>query len=217
MNALAVRDGKVKEADSYAILANPDYAGRVALFDDAVTEIGIGALMTGQNINDPKDLKAIGDKLKSFKKDVKLLWSSEDEWNKAFAADAFDVAVYWSGAVARSANVHKLPVHFVVPMEGAIGWLDNLCIPASSGKKELGLTFINYMIDPKFYHEWATSLGAPASANGAAMDALPADDPNRRIHNPDYLSKLQFMGALPDERRQAYADLWEEVKAFYAH
>ena len=30
-------------------------------------------------------------------------------------------------------------------------------------------------------------------------------------------NSLQIMGALPDERRQAYADLWEEVKAYYAH
>ena len=217
MNALAVRTPKIAPPDSYAVLADPAYAGRVALFDDAVTEVAVGALMTGQDINDPKDMKAIGDKLKSFKKDVKLVWSSEDEWNKAFAGDAFDIAIYWSGAVARSANVHKLPVEWVIPKEGAIGWLDNLCIPATSTKKDMGLSFINYMIDPKFYHEWATSLGSPASANTAAMDSLPADDPNRKIHKPEYLSKLQIMGALPDERRQAYADLWEEVKAYYAH
>ena len=73
------------------------------------------------------------------------------------------------------------------------------------------------MIDPKFYHEWATSLGSPASANTVAMDGLPADDPNRKIHKPEYLGTLQIMGALPDDRRQAYADLWEEVKAYYAH
>lgn len=217
MNALAVRRAKVPNADTYAILADPAYAGRAALFDDAVTEIAIGALMTGQDINNPTDMKAIGDKLKSFKKDVKLIWSSEDEWNKAFAADAFDISIYWSGAVARSQHVHNLPVDFVIPKEGAIGWLDNLCIPSTSTKKDLGLSFINYMIDPKFYYEWATSLGSPASANTAAMNALPANDLNRKIHAPEYLTKLQFMGALPDDRRQSYADLWEEVKAFYAH
>ncbi len=216
MNALAVRDGKAAGVDSYKVLADPAFKGRAALFDDAVTEIAVGALMTGQNINDPKDMKAIGGILKSFKPDVKLLWSSEDEWNKAFAGDAFDVSIYWSGAVARSKNVHKLAVTFVIPKEGAIGWLDNLCIPSTSTKKEMGLTFINYMVDPKFYNTWATSLGAPASANGAAMAALPEGDLNKQIHKPEYLGKLQFMGALPDDRRQAYADLWEEVKAFYA-
>ena len=48
------------------------------------------------------------------------------------------------------------------------------------------------------------------------MEALPAGDLNKEIHKPEYLATLQFMGALPDDRRQAFNDLWEEVKAFYA-
>ncbi len=217
MNALAVRRDKKAGIDSYAVFNDPAYAGRGSLFDDAVTEIGVAALMTGQNINNPTDLKAITEKLKSFKTNVKLLWSSEDEWNKAFAGNAFDISVYWSGAVARSQHLHDLPVDFIIPKEGAIGWLDNLCIPATSTKKDEGAAFINYMIDPKFYVDWVTGSGAPASANMSAMNELPATDLNRQIHKPEYLPKLQFMGTLPDDRRQAYNDLWEEVKAFYAH
>lgn len=214
MNALAVRRGTT--ANSYAVFADPAFKGRASLFDDATTEVAVGALMTGQDINAPTDMKKIGDVLKGFKPSVKLLWTSEDEWNKAFGANAFDVSVYWSGAVARSQKLHGLPVDFVIPKEGAIGWLDNLCIPATSTKKEQGLAFINYMVDPKFYVAWVTGSGAPASANEAAMDELPANDLNRQIHKPEYLPKLQFMGSLPDDRRQSYTDLWEEVKAFYA-
>ncbi len=215
MNALAVRTGKGLSVDSYASFADASFAGRGALFDDAVTEIAVAALMTGQNINDPADMKKIGDVLKSFKKDVKLTWSSEDEWNKAFAADAFDVSVFWSGAVTRAVNLHHQPVTFVIPKEGAVGWLDNLCVPVSSTNKAAALQFIDYMVAPQFYAEWAKS-GAPASANSSAMDTLPADDLNKLIHKPEYLSKLQFMGSLPDDRRQAFNDLWEEVKAYYA-
>ena len=215
MNAIAVRTDKGFKVDSYAVFDDPAFAGRGALFDDAVTEIAVAALMLGQNINDPHDMKAIADKLKSFKPDVKLVWSSEDEWNKAFAAGAFDVSVFWSGAVTRAVNLHQQPVTFVVPKEGAVGWLDNLCIPASSTNKAAGLQFIDYMVSPQFYAEWAKS-GAPASANNAAMQALPPGDLNRQIHKPEYLDKLQFMGALPDDRRQAFNDLWEEVKAHYA-
>ena len=215
MNALAVRTGKGLKIDSYAVFGDPAFAGRGALFDDAVSEVAVGALLTGQRINDPSDLKKVGDTLKGFKKDVKLTWSSEDEWNKAFAADAFDVSIFWSGAITRAVHLHNQPVEFVIPKEGAIGWLDNLCIPATSTKKEMGLQFIDWMIDPKFYAEWA-KVGAPASANGTAMTALPADDLNRKIHDPSLLPSLQFMGALPDDRRQAFNDLWEETKAYYA-
>ena len=215
MNAIAVRTGKGFKVDSYAVFEEAAFAGRGALFDDAVTEIAVAALMLGQNINDPKDMKAIAARLKSFKRDVKLVWSSEDEWNKAFAAGAFDVSVFWSGAVTRAVNLHQQPVTFVVPKEGAVGWLDNFCIPATSTGKAAGLQFIDYMVSPQFYAEWAKS-GAPASANAAAMAALPESDLNRQIHKPEYLDKLQFMGALPEDRRQAFNDLWEEVKAFYA-
>ena len=216
INSLAIREGKVPKPDSLSILEDPAYANRVALFDDAVTEVGIGALMTGQNINDPADMKAIRAKLRDMKKNVKLLWSSEDQWNKSFAAGEFDVSIYWSGAVARSRRVSKLPVLFVIPKEGAIGWLDGLSMPKDAPNKAAGLAFINYMIDPGFYHTWATKFGAPASASASAMDSLPEDDLNRQIHKPEYLAKLQFMGPLPDERRKAFLDLWEETKAFYA-
>jgi spermidine/putrescine transport system substrate-binding protein len=214
MNSLAVRKGIA--GDSWTILSDPKYAGKLALFDDAVTAVGIGALLTGQDANDPKDLKAVTEALKAMKSNVKLMWSSEDEWNKAFAANAFDISVYWSGACVRSIRKLNLPVEFVVPKEGAIGWLDSLAIPATSTKKEDGLKFLNYMIDPGFYQTWTAEAGAPASANTAAMEKLPADDLNRVIHKPEYLTKLTFMAALPDDRRQSFSDLWEEVKAFYA-
>ncbi|HME86270.1 MAG TPA: extracellular solute-binding protein [Roseiarcus sp.] len=216
MTSLAVRHGKVADAQSWAIFSDPKYAGRLALFDDSITQVGIGALLTSQDINNPKDLKAITATLKAMKPNVRLMWSSEDEWNKAFAADAFDISDYWSGAAARSIKLHSLPLDFIVPKEGAIGWLDTLAVPSSSTKKAAALRFINYMIDPKFYVIWATQSGAPASTNTAAMNALPADDLSHKIYKPEDLAKLKFMSALPDDRRQAFNDVWDEVKAFYA-
>ena len=216
MNSLAVRQGTVSNADSLALLSDPTWHNRVALFDDAVTEIGVGALLTGQDINAPKDLAAIGAKLKSMKPNVKLLWSSESEFNKAFSAGAFDVAIYWSGASARAQTRYHLPIEFIVPKEGAIGWLDGLSVPSAAKNKAGALKFISFMIDPEFYVQWAASAGAAASANAAAMAKLPADNAIKRIHKPEYLERLQFMSMLPDDRRQAFVDLWSEVKAFYA-
>jgi spermidine/putrescine transport system substrate-binding protein len=215
ITALAVREGGTKP-DSYAALGDPANAGRVALFDDAVTGVAIGALLSGQDMNNPTDLAVITKKLKAFKPDVKLLWSSEDQWNKSFAAKEFDLSVYWSGASVRSRRNSKLPVEFVVPKEGGIGWLDSLSVPATSTKKDAALAFIDYMIDPGFYVDWATKAGAPASANAAAMEKLPADDLNRVIHKPEYLKTMTLQSALPDDRREAFNNLWQEVKAFYA-
>jgi spermidine/putrescine transport system substrate-binding protein len=216
MTALAARTGKGALPDSWSALSDPAYKGRAALADDSTAMIGIGALLTGQDINAPKDFAAIKAALRAMKPDVKLLWSSEDQWNKAFTAKEFDVAPYWSGGAVRSIRRYKLPLAYIVPKEGAIGWLDALTIPASSTKQDAAAQFINYMIDPGFYVQWVTKAGAPASAYASAMDQLPADDLNRVTYKADYLPHLQFQAPLSDELRQKIADLWEETKAFYA-
>jgi spermidine/putrescine transport system substrate-binding protein len=214
ITSLATREGSPKP-DSYAALADPKYK-KVALFDDAVTGVAIGALLSGQDMNNPKNLAIVTEKLKAIKPNLQSLWSSEDQWNKAFAAKEFDLSVFWSGASVRSKRNAHLPVEFIVPKEGGIGWLDSLTVPASSKNADAALTFIDYMIDPKFYVEWATKVGAPASANNAAMEQLPADDLNRQIHKPEYLASMTLQSALPDDRREAFNNLWQEVKAFYA-
>lgn len=215
MTGLAIRDGSPKP-DSFAALADKTYAGRVAFDDDAIINVGIGALMTGQDMNDPKDLDKVKEALKSIKPNVKLLWSTEDQWNKSFAAGEFDLSVFWSGGAVRSKRNSKLPVEFVVPKEGAVGWVDGLGIPASAPNPDGALAFANWMIDPEFYVEWATKVGAPASSNSAALAKLPADDLSGQVHKPEYLKTMSIMSALPDDRRETFNNLWQEVKAFYA-
>jgi len=133
MNTLAVRTGKGLEADSYAVFDEPRRA-RGALRRRRERDRHRGA-DDRPGHQRTRRMKKISDTLKGFKKSVKLVWSSEDEWDKAFAADAFDVSVFWAGAVTRAVNLHHQPVSFVIPKEGAVGWLDNLCIPASSTNK----------------------------------------------------------------------------------
>jgi spermidine/putrescine transport system substrate-binding protein len=158
----------------------------------------------------------VAEALKALKPGVKLIWSSEDQWNKAFAADEFDLAVTWSGASVRSRRVFGLPVQFVVPKEGAIGWLDSFAVPATSEKKAAANAFIDWMIDPTFYVDWATKVGAPASASDKAMAGLPADDLSRVVHDPKYLPTMHLMAAMPDAQREAWNNVWQEVKAHYA-
>jgi hypothetical protein len=166
--------------------------------------IAIGALLTG-----PGHQRAEGHGRRRRQAEgaqartCKLLWSSEDQWNKAFAAKRIRSSRSSGRArpCGRKRNF-KLAVDFIVPKEGGIGWLDGLSIPATSTKKDAALAFINYMIDPASMIDWATNVGAPASANAAAMAALPADDLNKQIHKAEYLkSKLQCMSPLSDDQR----------------
>jgi spermidine/putrescine transport system substrate-binding protein len=188
----------------------------VSVRDDAVEAVSYAAIATGQDMNHPADLDKVREKLRGLKPQIKTFWSSEDEWNKYFAANQFDVSIYWSGSAARSKTNSKLPVGFMIPKEGGIGWFDGLSIAADAPNPEGAAAFIDFMVDPAFYVRWATEVGAPASANAKANAQLPAGDMGREIHTDEAaIGRLTFMAPLSDEERASYQELWDEVKTYF--
>jgi spermidine/putrescine transport system substrate-binding protein len=199
--------------DSIEELWNPAHKGRVGWRDDSQEAVQLAAIATGQDPNKPADLDKVKQKLLALKPQLKTLWSSEDEWNKHMSGKDFDIATYWSGSAARSAKHFHLPVVFEIPKEGAIGWFDGLSIAAAAPHYDLAAKFIDFMVSPEFYVKWDTDVGAPASANTAAMDQLPADAFNKTVlGEPGLQKRLFYMAPLSDEQRQKYNELWEQVK-----
>jgi spermidine/putrescine transport system substrate-binding protein len=217
VTSIAYNGDKIKPPpDSLEILWDPAYAGKVGFRDDAVEAVSFGALATGQDMNNPADLDKVRDKLKALKPQIKTFWSSEDEWNKDFGAGTYEVSTYWSGSAERSQRNFKLPVNFVIPKEGAIGWFDGLSIAKDAKNPDAAAQFIDFMVSPEFYVRWDNTVGAPASANTVANAQLPADALNRAVlGNPDTFKRLQFMAPLPDDRRKKFQDLWDEIKLYY--
>jgi spermidine/putrescine transport system substrate-binding protein len=133
------------------------------------------------------------------------------------AAGDYDIATYWSGSAARSKKAMKLPVEFVVPKEGAIGWYDGLTVAANAPNRDAALAFIDFMVSPEFYVRWDTEVGAPASANGKANGMLPEDALNRAVlGDPEVIKRVQWMAPLTDDERKAVQELWDEVKTSFA-
>jgi len=205
-----------KKPESIEILWDHKEAKRVALRDDGIEAVSFGAIATGQDMNHPKDLAKVKEKLLALKGQIATLWSSEDEFNKLFSAKTFDLTPYWSGSAARSKITFKQPVGYVVPKEGAIGWFDGLAIASNAPNADGAAAFIDYMVSPGFYAKWS-KMGNAASANEEANKALAPDNFGREIHSDKAaIERLQYMAPLSDEERQSYSDLWTEVKAAYA-
>ncbi len=202
---------------SIQVLWDPAYVGRIGWRDDAVESVQLAAIATGQDMNNPADIEAVRQKLHALKGQIKTFWSSEDEWNKFMGAKDFDVATYWSGSAARSKKAFSLPVDFVVPEEGAIGWFDGLSIAKDAPNAEAAHQFIDFMVSPEFYVRWDTDVGAPASSNGKANAQLPEDAMNRAVlGDPAVVARLQWMAPMSDEQRAQYQELWDETKAYFA-
>jgi len=199
--------------DSIQALWDPAYAGKVGWRDDPVESVAFGAIATGQDPNNPADLDKVKQKLLALKPQLKTFWSSEDEWNKHLQGGDFEIATYWSGSAARSKKAFHLPVEFVVPKEGAIGWFDGLSIAANAPNLDCATKFLDFMVSPEFYVKWDTTVGAPASANDAANAQLPADAFNRVVMGqPGMQERLFYMAPLTDEQRKQFTELWETVK-----
>ncbi len=213
VTALAVNNGDfATPPSSIAVLWDEAWKGRVSIRDDGVEAVQLGALATGQNINEIKDLDAIKARLETLLPQIVTFWSSENDWNQFMASGEFAVATYWSGSAARSIG-KGLPVTFVIPDEGAIGWLDSLTVPATSTHKAAALAYIDWMVDPAFYTRWDAE-GAPASANTRAAAALPETSVNRAVlGDPAVVAKVQFMKPVSDADREAWLKLWQDLKA----
>ncbi len=215
--SFAVNTEKMPEGvDSIEVLWSDELQGRIGWRDDAVEAVQLAAIALGQDINAPEDLDAIREKLRALKPQIRTFWTSENDWNQYMASGEFDAATYWSGSAARSANNFGLPVSFVIPEEGAIGWLDGLSIPTDAPHAEAAHQFIDWMVDPEFYVMWDTDVGAPASANAKAMAELPEDAFNRAVlGNPEVSAKLRFMGPIEDDMRAKMLELWQETKTYF--
>jgi spermidine/putrescine transport system substrate-binding protein len=197
---------------SLSVLWDPALKGRVSIRDDGLEAVQLAAMASGQNINDIKDMDAVKEKLTALLPQITTFWGSENDWNQFMAAGDFAVATYWSGSASRSIG-KGLPISFVVPDEGAIGWLDGLSVPASSTKADAAHAFIDWMADPAFYAKWDAE-GAPATSNAKAAAALPETSFNRKVlGDPAVVAKVQFMRPVSDENREAYLKLWQDLKA----
>ncbi|TIP74605.1 MAG: ABC transporter substrate-binding protein [Mesorhizobium sp.] len=214
LTALAINEKAFETPPtSIAEMWDPAHKGRVTIRDDAVEAVQFGAIATGQNINDIKDMEAVKAKLTSLIPQIKTFWSSENDWNQMVASNQINIGTYWSGSADRAKTHFKLPVSLVIPQEGAVAWLDAFSIPVGSKNVAGAEAFINYMIDPGFYVEWVTKVGAPVSANTKAVAALPEDAFNRKVMgDPAVAKRIQFQAPITDAQREAYLALWQELK-----
>ncbi|MCS7248398.1 MAG: extracellular solute-binding protein [Anaerolineales bacterium] len=199
---------------SIQALWDPANKGQVGIFDSFEDAVVFAGLALGDRTPyQPDDLQAVKQKLMELLDNVKTLWASEDEFNKLFANGDITLGNYWSGAAARAAKM-GLPMAFVVPPEGALGWIDTWAIPKNAPHKDLAYQWLDYMISPEFYLTWDSVAGAPAPTTQASLDALPEDHFNRAVMgDPEVLARLVFMETMTPETREEWNRLWEEVKA----
>lgn len=136
---------------------------------------------------------------------------TEDEAHNMLAAGEVDIALTWSGSMARLMQDNPA-MRYVIPQEGAVIWVDAMCILATSERKALAETFINYILEPEVGAALSNHLGYP-TPNQAALPYIDEDAFNNpAIYLPDEArERLYFLSDVGPAAMQVYETAWATV------
>jgi spermidine/putrescine-binding protein len=215
--SLAVNPSVTPTPTSWAVLWDPANKGKVAFFDDPSTAVMTAALYLGEDPQHP-DLDKVRTALLALKANVKLFWSSGDDWNKAYTTGEITMGNLWSGlAGTLKANGHALD--FILPADGTVVWSDSWAIVKDTPNPDLAYAWVNFLTSPAYFTQWITKPGPnqelAVPVNAAAVQALPQSASAKLMAGPllGYKGKIALQTGISPKDLKTWTQLWEDVKA----
>ncbi len=211
--------------DSWAYLFDPaileQYSGDgINVLNDPRELPAAAALYLGLDANttDPDEIDQI----------LEVILAAKPYW-KTFNSDGYDSELLipdevaltqgWSGDVALAyyetydEEAEDGNWYYAIPSEGAVKWLDNICVTASSERQATAVHFMNYLLDAQV-GATITNYTYYASPNEASMEFILDEiltDPGI-FPSQEVFDKLVWLKDVGDETR-LYDDMWTAVKA----
>jgi spermidine/putrescine transport system substrate-binding protein len=223
-----VPDSKIQSLDNpYEILWDPEYKGRVTIYDDRRETLSMALMKNGikdVNTGDPKLIDMA-------KNDVLALIDATDAKltingvYSRMAEDVFWVGSSWSGDVC-SAAFYYLPkdvspevLGFWYPQDGG-GVIGNdlMVVPTSSKNTRLAHEFINFMLDTKNSFANFTNWNGyqPPTTSIDPTTLVPKVVPpslKEAVVVPSYFDTGSFILGVKPSVDALYSAAWDEIKA----
>lgn len=197
--------------DSWAILWDPQYKGRISMLNDQREVFGATLRWLGHSLNstDPNAIAAAKAKLIEQKPLVKTYTS--DHYDQLLATGEVVLAHGWGGPIARAMR-DRPSIRYVVPKEGGTIWADCLVVLKGAPQKALAMRFINYLLDPEVAaHTSERLLFAAAPQRVRALVSAGVKD-NPAVYPPsDALGRLEWLKDVGNAVR-IYDRAWTELK-----
>lgn len=215
-DSILVRTDKVKEVpDSWTDLWDPQYAGHLALFDSGEVNHVIASLALGFDPwnTTPEQDEQITQKLLEIKPNVLSFWSDYAEVTQAMAAgDIWVAANTWNEAYTTLLD-EGVPVVYLKPKEGRLGWLCGFGISSNSKNTDLAYDYLDALLDP---NSMVNMINAYAYG-GSHPDAVAQADQEMvellEIGDPAILNDTIFYQSVDDEMREKVTSRWVDIKA----
>jgi spermidine/putrescine transport system substrate-binding protein len=121
----------------------------------------------------------------AHKKNIVQFWSNENEAQGAFRVNGCTIGQTWDSSAA-ALGKEGLPVKYLAPKEGALAWMEGVCLPKGAANVDQAYAFINWMLTPEAGAMYAnhTSINSTAAGAGELLsdfgkqffaDAYPGD------------------------------------------
>ena len=208
----------IEEPTSWAVIFEPDpqtlWYGRTTMLDDPREAFAAALTYLGYDINTTDEAQLQEAKEVLIRAKPGLAGYDSDTYEDLVASGENLLAHGWNGdfLVAQEDNENVL---YVMPAEGGVVWVDNLCIPISASPEEklAAEMFINYLLEPEIGAQNSNYIYY-ASPNQAAEEFLDEEflnDPT--VYPPaDVMQKLHYIEPV-GEAESLYQRLWDEVKS----
>ncbi|WP_158811573.1 extracellular solute-binding protein [Beijerinckia sp. L45] len=213
ITAYAVNTKYIKEpADSLALLFDPppQAKGKIGMLAAASEVMSLAELYLGLSPcqTDPAAMKAVYTLLEKQAPSVKV-YSSDGIIDREASGETW-IHQIWNGDSAR-ARANNPDIKFVFPKEGAVGWMDNIAIPAGAKDVENAKLFMQFMLRPEnsglsanFTH-YASAITGSTAFFDADMKAAP------ELQVPPDL-KIAFTPTCPEAAIKLMDRVWTRLR-----
>jgi spermidine/putrescine-binding protein len=137
--------------ESWSLLFNDNYAGRLAMYDAGAEMVAIAALTLGYGTAplDEDQLDRVKQLLARQRALLRFYWREADEIEHALASGEIVAAYAWNDSAVR-VNAMGMPVRFMEPREGRLTWACGLVRHAAApGDAAAAHDFIDAMLAPE--------------------------------------------------------------------
>jgi spermidine/putrescine-binding protein len=215
---LGYNSAEMDAPTSWSILFEPDpeapVFGRTTMLDDTRESFAAALVYLGYNVNTTDEAQLEEAKQLLITAKSALAGYDSDTYEDLLASGENLLAHGWNGdfLVAQEENED---VSFVVPDEGGVIWVDNICIPkgVSPEEKLAAEMFIDFILRGDIgamlseYNYYASPNAAAEEILGEEFTGDPAVYPPEEV-----MSRLQFLEPV-GEAESIFQRLWDEVKS----
>jgi len=199
------------EPQSWNILWDPQYKGRVSLWDD-ISMIWITALSLGyDNVYNltRQQLLAVKKKLITLNDQIYQYYKGSEQAIDFIHNNDAILLNSWFDPSARFRKEGR-NLQMIIPKEGAVGMFDSYLISKNSQQNQLAHNYINYQINSKTQYEMVLVTGL-APANSITRDILHPDDiQSLHLNEADYFDRMLLWNVMP--RKNLYDAVLKEVQ-----